>query len=219
MRPQVVQPQELAGEGVRTPARGIPCEGGAKRSGWRGCSRGSCRMIQGKWNDAPADATTPTTLIWSGSTVSTEPTGPSPRRYPPNDQADRPGGACGTRSRPARPPAPEGASASRRSGDSAVAHGMLGTAAADPNTAQDARRVRRVVPRRARQRVRLVLGWRPPARFLGADDSRETVSERGDSARRPPPPRTPWSSRPRRRGGRHVRHGAPGRSSATSRRA
>ena len=97
---------------------------------------------------------------------------------PPNDRADRPGGAGGTRSRPARPPAPGGASASRRSVQSVVARGILGTAAADPNTAQDARRVRRVVPRRARQRVRLVLGWRPPARLLGADDSRETDSGR-----------------------------------------
>ena len=103
MRPQVVQPQELAGEGVRTPARGIPCEGGGKRSGWRGCSRGSCRMIQGGRNDAPADATTPARLIWSGSTVSTGPTGPSPRRYPRMTELTdrvalgRPGG------RPARP--------------------------------------------------------------------------------------------------------------------
>ena len=137
--------------------------------------------------DAPPDATTPPRLTWSGSTVPTGPTGPSPWRCPPNDRADRPGGAGGTRSRPARPPASGGASASRRSVQSVVARGILGTAAADPNTAQDARRVRRVVPRRARQRVRLVLGWRPPARLLGADDSRETDSGRGDSARRPPP--------------------------------
>ena len=120
-----------------------------------------CRAV-GRRASRPVRASSPARLMWSGSTLSTGPTGPSPRRYPPNDQADRPGGAGGTRSRPARPPAPGGASASRRSGDSAVARGKLGTAAADPNTAQDAGRVRRVVPRRARQRVRLVLGWRPP---------------------------------------------------------
>ena len=52
-------------------------------------------------------------------------------------------------------------------------------------------------------------GGDPPARLRGADDSRETDSGRGDSARRPPPSthaseftsRTTW---------RPVRHGAPG---------
>ena len=49
MRAQVVQPQELAGESVRTPARGIPCEGcgtlfTARRPSQRFC-HSACRPL------------------------------------------------------------------------------------------------------------------------------------------------------------------------------
>ena len=144
-------------------------------------------MIQGGRNDAPADATTPTRLIWSGSAVPTEPTGPSPRRCPRmtelTDRMALAGPGVGLRDlQHQEEHQRRGARWTRRS-----RAGYSGQ-----------RRLTRTLPRMPGVSAgwcHVVLdsvsasswGGDPPARLLGADDSRETDSGRGDSARRPPP--------------------------------